>query len=79
MTIPGMPLAALVILLFTVTLIGTPFNAARAAVYPDILSGDRYVLGNAVTLTTLQLAQVAGFAVGGAIVGARRRARLAGR
>ena len=69
MVIPGMPLAALVILLFAVTLIGTPFTAARAAVYPDILSGDRYVLGNAVTLTTLQLAQVAGFALGGAIVG----------
>jgi MFS family permease len=69
MIIPGMPLAALVILLFAVTLIGTPFTAARAAIYPDILSGDRYVLGNAVTLTTLQLAQVAGFALGGAIVG----------
>jgi MFS family permease len=69
MAIPGMPVAALVILLFTVTLIGTPFTAARAAVYPDILAGDRYVLGNAVTLTTLQLAQVVGFAAGGAIVG----------
>ncbi len=69
MAIPGMPLAVLVALLFAVTLIGTPFSAARAAVYPDILSGDRYVLGNAVTLTTLQVAQVAGFAVGGAVVG----------
>jgi MFS family permease len=69
MAIPGLPVAALVILLFTVTLIGTPFTAARAAVYPDILAGDRYVLGTAVTLTTLQLAQVVGFAAGGAIVG----------
>jgi MFS family permease len=69
MTLPGMPLAAMVILLFVVTMVGTPFTSARAAVYPEILSGDRYVLGNAVTLTTLQLAQVAGFAAGGAIVG----------
>jgi MFS family permease len=69
MTIPGLPLAAMVILLFAVTLIGTPFSAARAAVYPEILSGDRYVLGNAVTLTTLQVAQVAGFAAGGAVAG----------
>jgi MFS family permease len=77
MTIPGMPLAALVLLLFAVTLIGTPFSAARAAVYPEILTGDRYVLGNAVTLTTLQVAQVAGFAVGGAVVGlVRVRASL---
>ena len=57
------------ILLFTVTMVGTPFNSARAAVYPEVLAGDRYVLGNAVTLTTNQLAQVAGFAAGGAIVG----------
>jgi MFS family permease len=69
MTLPGMPLAALVVLLFAVTMIGTPFTSARAAVYPEILPGDQFVLGNAVTLTTLQLAQVAGFAAGGAIVG----------
>jgi len=51
-----------------VTLIGAPFSAARAALYPDILTGDLYVLGTAVTLTTLQFAQVIGFAAGGAIV-----------
>jgi len=69
MTVPGLPIAVLVILLFTVTMIGAPFTSARAALYPEILDGDRYVLGNAVTLTTLQLAQVLGFAAGGAIVG----------
>ncbi|MGD0375156.1 MAG: MFS transporter [Streptosporangiaceae bacterium] len=69
MAVPGVPLAALVALLFTVTMIGTPFTSARAAVYPEILSADRYVLGSAVTLTTYQLAQVIGFAAGGAIVG----------
>jgi MFS family permease len=69
MTVPGMPLAALVALLFTVTMISTLFSSARAAVYPEILSGDRYLLGNAVTLTTNQLAQVVGFAAGGLIVG----------
>ncbi len=37
--------------------------------YPDLLTGDLYVLGTAVTLTTLQFAQVLGFAVGGAVVG----------
>ena len=69
MAVPGMPLAALVALLFTVTMVGTLFSSARAAVYPEILSGDRYLLGNAVTLTTNQLAQVVGFAAGGLIVG----------
>ena len=69
MALPGMPIALLVVLLFFVTLVGAPFLSARAAVYPDILHGDRYVVGTAVTLTTLQFAQVVGFAVGGAVVG----------
>jgi hypothetical protein len=69
MAIPGVPLAVLVALLFVVTLAGAPFQAARAAIYPDVLTGDRYVVGTAVSLTTLQFAQVIGFAVGGAVVG----------
>jgi predicted MFS family arabinose efflux permease len=69
MTLPGVPLAILVILLFVVTMLGTPFTSARAASYSDILSGDRFVLGNAITITTYQVAQVAGFAAGGAIAG----------
>jgi predicted MFS family arabinose efflux permease len=68
MAISGMPIAALVVLLFVVTLIGAPFLSARAALVPDLLIGDLYVLGTAVTLTTLQFAQVLGFALGGAVV-----------
>ena len=67
MAIPGMPLSGLVALLFLVTLVGAPFTSARAAIYPDVLDGDRYVMGTAVTLTTYQFAQVLGFAVGGAV------------
>lgn len=69
MAVPGIPLAVQVCLLVLVTLISAPFTSARAALYPDILAGDRYVLGTAVTLTTLQFAQVLGFAVGGVAVG----------
>jgi len=69
MVVPGVPLAVLVILLFAVTMLGTPFTSARAASYSDILSGDAFLLGTATTLTTYQVAQVAGFAAGGAIVG----------
>ncbi len=68
MAIPGMPLAGLVALLFVVTLVGAPFTSARAAIYPDVLTGDKYVVGTAVTITTYQFAQVVGFAVGGATV-----------
>jgi MFS family permease len=69
MALPGMPIAAMVALLFVVTLAGAPFTSARAALYPDVLTGDRYLMGTAVTLTTFQFAQVLGFAAGGAIVG----------
>jgi hypothetical protein len=69
MAVSGIPIALLVVLLFLVTMVGAPFLSARAALYPDILTGDLYVLGTAVTLTTMQFAQVFGFAIGGAVVG----------
>jgi MFS family permease len=69
MVISGMPLAALVVLLFVVTFVGAPFTAARAAVYPDVLDEDKYVMGTAITLTTNQFAQVIGFVAGGTITG----------
>jgi MFS family permease len=69
MTVPGLPLAALVGLLFAVTALQAPFISARSAVYPEILSGSRYVTATAITLTTSQAAQVAGFAAGGTIAG----------
>ncbi len=69
MAIPGLPLGDLVALLFLVTLVGAPFTTARAAIYPDVLEGEKYVTGTAVTLTTVQFAQVIGFAAGGTIVG----------
>ena len=68
MALPGMPLAVLIILLAAVTMAGALFQAARAANMPDVLPGDRYVLGTAVTFTTIQFAQVLGFAVGGVTV-----------
>src|ERR1035441_4823924 len=70
MTLPGVPLAGLVVLLFLVTAGNAPFTSARAAIYPEILPGDRYLVGTAVTLTTSQFAQVIGFAAGGAMAGA---------
>ena len=69
MAVPGLPLGSLVTLLFLVTLVGAPFSSARAAVYPDVLEGEKYVTGTAMALTTVQFAQVIGFAGGGTIVG----------
>jgi MFS family permease len=68
MALPGMPLAALIVLLYVVTAIGAPFGSARAALYPEVLGEVRYPLGTAVTMTGYQFAQVAGFAIGGTVV-----------
>ena len=69
MAIPGVPLLVLVGLLFALTLFSTPFTSARSGMYPDILPGDSFALGTAVTMTTYQAALVAGFAGGGAVAG----------
>jgi MFS family permease len=58
----------MVALLFVVTLLDSPFKSARSAMMPDVLPGDRYVLGVAVTQTTLQVGIVSGFALGGVVV-----------
>lgn len=69
MAIPGMPFWSLCLLLFGTHLLLAPFAAARSAILPDVLTGDRYVLGLSVTNITYQAAQVVGFVVGGAVVG----------
>jgi predicted MFS family arabinose efflux permease len=69
MVLPRMPLAAVIVLLAVVTLLGAPFQSARTAMLPDILAGERFALGQAVSMTTYQLALVAGFAAGGVVTG----------
>ena len=65
---PAAALWIMVTLLFFVTLLDSPFKSARSAVMPDVLPGERYVLGTAVTQTTLQVGMVSGFALGGLVV-----------
>jgi len=69
MALPGLPLLAVGALLVIVQILAAPFNAARAATLPAILDGDRYVVACTVSNMTYQLAQLAGFAVGGVLVG----------
>ena len=74
MVIPHVPLGALVALLFATTMFAPPFESARAAVTPDILQGERYVLGTAVFQTTFLAGQTVGAAAGGfavAFIGVR--------
>jgi MFS family permease len=65
---PRAALWIMVVLLFLVTLLDSPFKSARSALVADILSGERYVIGTAVTQTTIQVGIVAGFALGGLVV-----------
>ncbi|MFD0474921.1 MFS transporter [Nonomuraea thailandensis] len=65
--IPGVPVAVLLVLLFAGGLLAPPFDAARSAQLPQILTGDRYALGLAFNNTILHLAQVVGYAAGGGI------------
>jgi MFS family permease len=69
MALPGVPLALLFALLLGASLLMPPFEAARAATLPDVLSGDRYVVASSLSNITTQLGQVAGFVLGGAAVG----------
>lgn len=68
MALPHQPIVLLVVMLVAVQLLGSPFNAARNAVLPAVLTGDVYVASVAVTRITVQLGMVLGFAVGAAIV-----------
>ncbi|MFY1696420.1 MULTISPECIES: MFS transporter [unclassified Solwaraspora] len=62
---PGGALA----LVFVVGLFTPVSSAMRAALLPDLLAGDRYVLGRALFTVTAGATQVLGFAVGGALIG----------
>jgi MFS family permease len=70
MAIPGAPLWVLCVLLVVVQLFASPFQAARAALLPSILTGEQYVRSSAVSNITSQFAQVAGFVAGGTLVAA---------
>ena len=49
-------------------LTGVPFSSARAALMPDVLPGEKFVLGSAIGNITYQASQILGFVAGAAIV-----------
>jgi len=70
LAIPGLPLVVVFALLVLTGFLAPPFDSARSALLPDLLPGDRYVVGNALMNGAFQGGQVAGFLVGGALVAA---------
>jgi len=68
MLAPGVPLAAIIVLLYAVTLLQPTFDAARSAIVRDVMEKDRYPLAVAVMGSTVRTVTVAGSAVGGLVV-----------
>jgi MFS family permease len=68
MAIPGMPFVALCALLFCTVLTGAPYASARTALLPDVLPGEKFVIGSAIGNITYQASQILGFVAGAAVV-----------
>ncbi len=68
LALPGLPIPVMIGLLVVAALLEPPFRAARSATMPDVLRGDLLAAGNGLSHLSMQLAQVLGFAAGGAIV-----------
>ncbi|HEX6970126.1 MAG TPA: MFS transporter [Micromonosporaceae bacterium] len=73
---PGLPVGVMLVLLFTLTLANPPSQAARSALLPLILTGDRLVLGLSLNISTGQAAQVIGYVAGAAIATVNPRLAL---
>ena len=65
--IEGIPVWAMLVLLFAASLVNPPFQAARSALMPQILPGDRYVVGLSLQTSTAQAAQLMGYLIGAAL------------
>lgn len=68
MALPEVPLGVLFVLIAAVTMCEAPFDAARGALVADVLTGERYPVGNAISQLVVQAAQVLGFAVAGGLL-----------
>jgi predicted MFS family arabinose efflux permease len=68
MLIPALGPGVLAGLLVAVQMFAAPFAAAQAATLPLALPGTRYVTGQAIRQVTVQVGQLAGFALGGTVV-----------
>ena len=73
---PALPVPAMLALVATAATATPLFTAAASAVLPDVLDGDRYVLGRSVFSLTGSATQIIGLGIGGAILAALPARRL---
>jgi predicted MFS family arabinose efflux permease len=68
MLVPRLNLGVLIALLYLVTVLQPPFDAARSAIVRDMMDAPRYPLAMAVLQSTSRTVMVAGAALGGLLV-----------
>ena len=68
LAVPGAPLWFVFSVLVLVGVLAPPFEAAHSSLLADVLTGERYVVGNALMNAMSQAAQLVGFVGGGALV-----------
>jgi MFS family permease len=66
--IDSLPLWSLFLIIAALGAAGPPFDSARSALQPELLSGDSYVVGNTLLNVCMQVSQVLGFVLGGTVV-----------
>lgn len=74
--VPGLPVPILIGLLFLTALGNPPYEAARSALYPSILTGDRLVVGISLNISAGQAAQIGGYLAGGLLAALNPRVSL---
>jgi predicted MFS family arabinose efflux permease len=73
---PALPVPAMLALVAAAATATPVFTAASSAVLPEVLNGDRYVLGRSVFSLTGSATQIIGLGIGGAILAALPGRRL---
>jgi predicted MFS family arabinose efflux permease len=73
---PALPVPAMLALVAVAATATPVFTAAGSAVLPDVLDGDRYVLGRSMFSLTGSATQIIGLGIGGAILAALPAPRL---
>ncbi|MFI6238285.1 MFS transporter [Micromonospora sp. NPDC050795] len=74
--IPSLPYQAVLVLVFAATLANPPSQAAKSALIPQLLTGDRLVLGLSLNGSVGQAAQVVGYVFGAAVAAVDPEAAL---
>ncbi|MCA2216751.1 MFS transporter [Jidongwangia harbinensis] len=70
LVIPGMPVPAILVVMFVITLANAPAQAARSALLPVLLDRRQLAVAMATNATTVQAAQVIGYVAGATLAAA---------